>query len=410
MIIKGQARGNGAQLAVHLSRIDQNEVVRVFEARGTVARDIAGALREMEAHAATVISRRSLYHASISPEPTRPLTDAQISIAVDHLERKLGLRGQPRLVVVHRKSGREHVHVVWSRVDAERGRVISDSWNYRRHEEASRELEAMFGHPRVRETRRHPYPRSGPRAVKDYELRQSERSGLSPHRVSADLRAIWRRSRSAAEFRSNLAAAGYSLARGDRRVFVVIDQAGEAHSLARRLGEPTDAVRAKMQDMRLAELPSVAEVREGIRGRTRQSRITAGFVVAKKEILPRVVPGRSASVETERRGAAASAANDVRSTRLTGRYRSIRAIVIAEFAARIAEAIRFTPREQLGAALNALMHERYAALAALTREQPLVMGRGRPRRAGRGRSRHLRFAIRWWSPRTGPRSGRSVRP
>jgi hypothetical protein len=53
-------------------------------------------------------------------------------------------------VVVHEKEGREHCHIVWSRIDLDKMRTISDSHNYRTHEIVARDLEREFGHARVR--------------------------------------------------------------------------------------------------------------------------------------------------------------------------------------------------------------------------------------------------------------------
>jgi Relaxase/Mobilisation nuclease domain len=260
VIINGRARGRSAQLAAHLLRRDQNEDIRLYELRGVTATDVAGALAEMEALTAAVPSKRPLYHASISPEAHRPLNDGQVRVAADTLERKLGLAGQPRAIVLHRKSGREHVHVVWSRLDLGRQRVISDSWSYAAHEEAARELEAAFGHRTVPGAFA-PVPR---RAHRDYEYRQAERSGKSPAEVSAELAALWRGSSDAARFKRKLEEAGYILARGDRRVFVVIDRAGNAHSLARRLGMPTRDLRTRLGTVDLDVLPSVNDARAAL--------------------------------------------------------------------------------------------------------------------------------------------------
>lgn len=39
--------------------------------------------------------------------------------ALADVEERLGLTGQPRIVVFHEKEGRRHCHAVWSRIDAE---------------------------------------------------------------------------------------------------------------------------------------------------------------------------------------------------------------------------------------------------------------------------------------------------
>lgn len=85
---------------------------------------------------------------------------------------------EPRLIVVHRKDGREHLHIVWSRIDVGRQRVISDGWNYRAHEEAARELEATFGHRVIRGVHAaEPFAPKPSRALQHHEYRQAERSG-----------------------------------------------------------------------------------------------------------------------------------------------------------------------------------------------------------------------------------------
>jgi hypothetical protein len=51
MILKGNQRGGGRQLAVHLMNSFDNEVVEVADVRGTVARDLSGAFAEWAAEA-----------------------------------------------------------------------------------------------------------------------------------------------------------------------------------------------------------------------------------------------------------------------------------------------------------------------------------------------------------------------
>jgi hypothetical protein len=389
MIIKGQARGRSRQLAAHLLRRDQNEDIRLYELRGVVASDVAGALAEMEALTAAVHSKRPLYHGSISPEAHTPLSPDQIRIAADTLERKLGLDGQPRLIVVHRKQAREHLHVVWSRIDVERQRVISDGWNYRAHEEAARELEAAFGHRVVRGAHVPrgfaPRPR---RAPKDYEYRQAERSGLSPAEVSAELTALWQGSGDAQAFRKKLAEAGYTLARGDRRVFVVIDRAGTAHSLARRLGMRSHELGVRLGGPSLGALPSVTEARQAIRRSANWASLHSRYRAAAAELAAPATPCRPPPMVARRlardigaaigwinmpghapqaiirRATVRPAARDRR------RYQAMRAIVLAEFASKIDAAYALMTGEALSSALARLAQEREAALRALERLNP----------------------------------------
>ena len=67
-------------------------------------------------------AKEYLYSLSISP--SAPLTRKQYYEAIRTIEHRLGLADQPRAVVFHVKEGREHCHVVWSRIDVEKMRAI----------------------------------------------------------------------------------------------------------------------------------------------------------------------------------------------------------------------------------------------------------------------------------------------
>ncbi|WP_298242023.1 relaxase/mobilization nuclease domain-containing protein [uncultured Bradyrhizobium sp.] len=387
MIIKGQARGRAAQLAAHLLAADENERIRLFDVRGTLARDVKGALVEMEVRGLAAKTKRPLYHASISPEASRPLDDRQIRHAVDTLEEKLGLRGQTRLVVTHRKKGRDHVHVVWSRIDSESGTAIAYSWNYRLHESAARELEAAFGHRRIPGSREKRVERRRRRSEAGYELRQQARSGVAPSAVTFEVTALWSGSSNGAVFKRKLEEAGYTLARGDRRVFVIIDRAGNVHSLARRIqGGSTAALRKRMADVPLSDLPSVSAVREDQRERRVVGDRKHKFALASRETTQRRIGKRTTSDRAHRyfrpnmEGMISVKTDGFVQTPARRRwsgtplsiivYRSARAALFADFATRLAAARRFLRGDQLIAAIVALQAERNVALDRLQELQP----------------------------------------
>src|SRR5689334_12956206 len=177
MIIKGRSRANPDELARHLSRADTNERVELIEIRGTVAADLKGALREMCAVAAGSACKKNLYHGSINIRISEHLNIDQWRFVIDALEKRLGLTGQPRAVVMHEKRSREHVHVVWSRIDPVRMCAISDSWNYRANEEVAREMERTFGHERVQGAHAERSGVDRPRRTRSHaELQQAERT------------------------------------------------------------------------------------------------------------------------------------------------------------------------------------------------------------------------------------------
>jgi hypothetical protein len=264
MIIKGKSRGNGAQLGRYLVTPLENERVQVIEVRGVSADNVPEAVIEMDALAAGSRCDKPLYHASINTRAKERMTDEQRLIAIDRLEAALGLTGQPRVVVSHVKKGREHCHIVWSRIDTERNRAISDSFNYRKHEEVARELEREFGHERVQGAHAERDGEPRPERTPSYhEMQQGKRTGLGAERVKEEITRLWQATSTGKEFAAALEKAGYVLARGDRRSFVVVDRKGGVHSLARRIeGARIKDVRERLADIDARELPSVPEAKK----------------------------------------------------------------------------------------------------------------------------------------------------
>lgn len=119
MILKGSQRGSGRELAVHLMRVDDNEHVHIHELRGFIAEDLRGAFAEAEAISRATRARQYLFSLSLNPPSDASVSVKQFEQAIDRIEQRLGLGGQPRAIVFHEKEGRRHAHCVWSRIDAE---------------------------------------------------------------------------------------------------------------------------------------------------------------------------------------------------------------------------------------------------------------------------------------------------
>ena len=262
MVIKGRSRGRSSELAAHLARLDTNERMEILEIRDLVADDLPGALAEMEAAAAGVRCKRPLYHASINVRADEEMTVEQWTHTVDQLGDRLGLGGQPRVVVMHHKLGRTHVHVVWGRVDTVAGKAIHDGHNFRAHEEVARGLEREFGHARVQGAHAERDGAVRPsRTAEHWEIQQRDRlKSQQLDRITVEVSAAWEVAASGVEFKTAIEAKGYRLAQGDRRDFVLIDGEGAVHSLARRLeGVRAADVRAKLVDLDREALPTALE-------------------------------------------------------------------------------------------------------------------------------------------------------
>ena len=268
MVIKGGSRTRAADLAKHLLRRDTNERAMLRELSGVAAGDLAGALAEMEAVAAGTRCRKSLYHASINVPVNETMSPEQWMYAVNRLGHELGFDGQPRAIVEHVKEGRQHIHVVWSRIDLEAMKAIPDSHNYRTHEIVARSLEQEFGHERVEGVHTGDKGRERPTAeVSADEQRQAERMGLTVREVKADLTAAWNTTDTGQGFADAIEDKGYILARGDKRDFVIIDAEGGLHSPRRRIeGVKAADIHTRLADLDPAEFPSVKEARAERRG------------------------------------------------------------------------------------------------------------------------------------------------
>lgn len=175
---------------------------------------------------------------------------------------------------MHEKLGRQHIHVVWSRIDLEKMRSVSDSHDFRKHEEVSRDLERRFGHDRVQGAH---HERDGverpDRTPSRAELQQQERTGITGKHVKEEVTAAFRASDGPEAFRAALQEHGYALARGDGRDYVILDQKGGIHSLARRIGGmKAPELREFMAALDPESVPSIDQAREIIAERERRIR------------------------------------------------------------------------------------------------------------------------------------------
>lgn len=277
MIIKGKSRAAPMRLAKHLERTDTNEHVEMLEFRDVPLENLEHALRHMQMLTAGTQGTKGLYHANIDPHADYPMTREQWERCADVLEQELGLDGQPRVIVMHKKEGREHIHVVWARTDLDTLTLRSDSFTYGKHERASARLEEEFGHEHV-PGKWHKRDPGKELPMADYnhaEWQQSERSGLDAVERKQEITALYEQSDNGQSFQNALEDRGYVLANGDKRVFVVVDIAGHVHSLNRQItSAKAKDIREKIVDIDPAALPDVSEAKE-IQEQRREARRSA---------------------------------------------------------------------------------------------------------------------------------------
>ena len=244
MILKGNQRANGRELALHLLNVDDNEHAVVHELRGFLSDDLIDAFRETEAISLGTKCQQYLFSLSLNPPTSAAVSIDEFERAIAEIERRLGLSDQPRAVVFHKKHGRRHAHCVWSRIDVDRMRAINLPHFKRRLMDISRELylEHDWDMP------------AGLRRAEDRDLlnfscaeaSQAKRTKRSPAELKKLFKTCWEMSDSRIAFAAALHDKGFCLARGDRRGFVAVDVDGEVYSLSRWCGVKAKDLRNRL--------------------------------------------------------------------------------------------------------------------------------------------------------------------
>lgn len=247
MILHGNQRGGGKDLALHLVK-DENEHVQVHELRGFVSDDLVGAFKESYAISKATRCKQHLFSLSINPPRDAAIDDATFIDAIDQTEEKLGLVGQPRAIVFHEKRGtdgelRRHAHAVWCRIDTENMKAVQLSHSKLKLRDVSRDLHIQ--HDLKMPLGLINSKDRDPRNFTLAEWQQCKRSQKDLREVKDAFKDCWAVSDSRASFAHALEERGYILAKG-RRGHVAVDYKGEAYAVSRYVGLKAKDVRAKI--------------------------------------------------------------------------------------------------------------------------------------------------------------------
>ena len=262
MILKGNQRAGGRQMALHLLNGEQNEHVNVHEVRGFISSDVLGALNEAYALSRGTQCRQFMYALSLNPPQDERVSVETFEATLDRIEKKLGLEGQPRVVVFHEKEGRRHAHCVWSRIDTEEMKAINIAYPKIKLNEIAKSLYLEHGWQMPEGFR--DKSRKNLLNYTRAEWQQALRIGRKPSDIKRELQESWAISDSKQSFANALQEQGYYLAHG-RRGHVAVDIHGEVYSLTRQLGQKKKALEARLG--KADSLPSVDEIKSTIHGR-----------------------------------------------------------------------------------------------------------------------------------------------
>lgn len=318
MIPKANQRAGGQQLATHLLNEFDNDAVEVADLRGAIANNLHGAFAEWRAVAKATQCSKYLYSLSVNPDPQqRSVTREEYFQYINRVEKELKLGNQPRAVVFHVKYGREHCHVVWSRIDGEQLKAVQLSHDHQKLRTLTRDFAKEHGltlPPGMEEDK----GKSRFDQRKDLEnlaeKQQEERTGINKAERLEAITAAWNESKDAETFSEKLAERGYFLARGDKRAYVVVDLFGEIHSLTRQVrGVKAAAVKARVAAYDIHELPDAVKAQEFARARLASQRSETPAAPENTEARHRA--------ELKRRQAERRSALDVRFKALTEQHR-----------------------------------------------------------------------------------------
>lgn len=243
MVIRGNIRGNGQQLAHYLLKEGGNDRIRVLDVAGRATATDAylhQTLHGMALTAELTKSQKGLFHAQINPAyaEDQRMTDDDWSKAADILSHELGYDGQRRVIVLHTKKNRTHAHVVFERYDQKMGKVIDNKFSRLGQDRARKEMERVFA--------------------------QQPTPHRNPHRpeLKERLTNLWQETETGAEFIQKVHDNGYLLAEGvPRHPFMVVDENGRSFDLVRQLkGVRIKEVRQRLRDAELIPEKEAIEI------------------------------------------------------------------------------------------------------------------------------------------------------
>ena len=298
MILEGNTRGYGAELARHLLNPVDNDHVSVHLLDGFIADDLAGAFAEAEAISQATQCQKYLFSLSLNPPLGASVSEAEFEAVVAQAEERLGLKGQPRAMVFHEKNGRRHAHVVWSRIDANEMKAINLPHFKRKLTALSREIylehgwEMPEGFQDAEKRDPHRYSRE--------EASQAKRAKHEAAALKRMFAACWAGADTGEAFAAALKDNGFVLARGDRRGFVAVDADGKVWSLSRWCGVKTRDLRKRLGN--LDDLPDIDEARQMAKGLREPDRIQPDTQreARLKELVAKQREERAALIEAQK--------------------------------------------------------------------------------------------------------------
>jgi hypothetical protein len=292
VIAKGNTHADCGKLAAYMVTGKDGEKAELHELRGFASDDIRKAFRTVAFLAEGTNCDKPLFHVQVRNPEGENLTREQWRLVAERIERINGLTDQPRAIAFHtdKKTGHEHMHVAWSRIDDEAMRARPLPFFKLRLKEVCRELEVELGLTKVRNDRERPEIRAARRG----EQAQAKRLGNDDRALRGAIRDAWERADNGKAFVAALEEHGLMLCAGDRRDYVVMDERGGTHALGKRLlGVSAADTRKVLADLDRDAMPSVIDGRATMQTRA-MVREQEQAVALERPIVPEA---RAAAIE-----------------------------------------------------------------------------------------------------------------
>lgn len=269
MIVKGSARKDGHALALYFMKSEEG--ARLIFSTDPMG-DTVTAMTEWDEIGRLTRGEKPLYHMQLCPDAKYTVTDAQFKRMAEIVLEEIGATGHDYELYFHpgvKDNGepdKPHAHLGVCRTNRDTLKMIDLSFNYLAHERASLRIAKEFGMEIVpgkhakRDRKKQPeFPRA--EATHD-DHQQAERTGMTVAERKAHITALRQSCDDAKAFKAALEEAGYVLAKGDRRGFVLVDGQGETFSLSKHVTDIKGKdYKAFMAALDPATLPTVDEAK-----------------------------------------------------------------------------------------------------------------------------------------------------
>lgn len=196
----------------------------------------------------------SVYSYSLAWHPDQDPDEAHMKIQAKETLKLLGLEDHESIVVAHQETDHDHIHVIVNLVHPESGKTAKLYKDHIKLSEWAQEYEISTNQIYCQDRIDNNLKRKEAQHKSDTEAQPtSEFVKYREKKVSqSDLvRSLYERSDSGKAFKDALERHKLTLAKGDRRGFVLVDEKGKVFSLSRQLkGQRASDIKARLSDIK----------------------------------------------------------------------------------------------------------------------------------------------------------------